>query len=174
MAKSGKPKSKAAVAAAPAAASVQPRDPRRFIYVAIDVVFTVAYLIVLSDLLHNRHAWARAILYLLPLATAVMAVGTAMGRKVGWWMTIGAGTAMLVWTVGFIILLLTTASFLSGVYGAFGKAAASGMLLAVAIIIEVVAFLPALQLKWSLTRAGRRAFGLALPPPPLPPMKVAR
>jgi hypothetical protein len=60
-----------------------------------------------------------------------------------------------------VILLLTTAAYLSGVYGAFGKAAASGATLAVFLVIEAVAFLPALQLKWALTRAGRRAFGLA-------------
>ena len=149
------------------------RDPRRFIYVAIDVALTIAYLIVLSNLLHNRHAWARAVLYILPLATAVMAVGTGIGRRLGWWLTLGAGAVMLIWSVGFIILLLTTASYLSGVYGAFGKAAASGMLLAVALIVEFVAFLPVLQLKWSLTRAGRRAFGLA-PVTRALPLKVAR
>ena len=125
------------------------------------MVVTIAYVIVLADLLHNRHAWARIILYLLPLATAVMAVGTAIGRRVGWWMTISGGAVMLLWAVAFIVLLITTASYLSGVYGAFGKAAASGMMLAVALVVECVAFLPALQLKWSLTRAGRRAFGLA-------------
>lgn len=148
----------------PSAAAKVPLDPRRWIYVAIDVVMTVGYLVVLSDLLHNRHPWARAVLYILPVASAAMALGTGLGRRLGWWMTIAAGTAMLVWTIAFIILLLTTAAFLSGVYGSFGKAAASGMMLAVALVIEFVAFLPALQLKWSLTRAGRRAFGLALPP----------
>ncbi len=177
MAKSAKPAAKPAAAAkaAPVASSGAPRaplplDPRRWIYVAIDVAMTIGYLIILDNLLHNRHWWARVLLYLLPVATAVMAIGTGVGRRVGWWMTIGAGATMLVWTVAFILLLLKTASYLSGVYGAFGKAAASGMLLAVALIVEFVAILPALQLKWSLTRAGRRAFGLA---PALPSMKVA-
>ena len=74
---------------------------------------------------------------------------------------IAGGTTLLLWTVGFIVLLLTTAAYLSGVYGAFGKAASSGALLAAALMFEAVALVPALQLKWALTRAGRRAFGVA-------------
>jgi hypothetical protein len=138
------------------------RDPRRFIYVGFDVALTVVYLVLLVTTLHNRHPEARLVLYLLPLATTVMAVGTGLGRRVGWWMTIAGGSVLLLWTVGFIILLLTTAAYLSGVYGAFGKAASSGAILAVFFVVQAVAFLPALQLKWTLTRAGRRAFGLAV------------
>ncbi|MBK9032765.1 MAG: hypothetical protein IPL61_16100 [Myxococcales bacterium] len=136
------------------------RDPRRFIYVGIDVALTILYLVLLADTLHNRHASARLVLYILPMATTMMAVGTAFGRAWGWWLTIAGGATLLVWTVGLVIVLLTTASYLSGVYGAFGKAAASGALLAVFLVIEAVAFLPTLQLKWALTRAGRRAYGL--------------
>jgi hypothetical protein len=142
--------------------AVPARDPRRFIYVAIDTIVTIGYLVLLRDTLHNRHGWARVILYLLPVATAVMAIGTGIGRRRGWWLTVGAGVALLLWTVGFVAMLLTTAAYLSGVYGAFGKAAASGAVLAVAFVIEFVALLPALQVKWALTRAGRRAFGLAV------------
>ena len=68
--------------------------------------------------------------------------------------------SMLLWTVAFIILLLVTASYLSGVYGAFGKAAASGAILSTAFVVQFAATLPALQLKWAMTRGGRRAFGL--------------
>ncbi|MBL8627137.1 MAG: hypothetical protein JNK64_37955 [Myxococcales bacterium] len=137
------------------------RDPRRFIYVGLDVAFTILYLVLLTTTLHNRHAGARMVLYLLPVASTAMAIGTGAGRRWGWWLTIAGGATLLAWTVGFVILLLTTAAYLSGVYGAFGKAAASGAILAVFLVIEAVAFLPALQLKWALTRAGRRAFGLA-------------
>lgn len=162
----------------PKTAAPPSRDPRRFIYVAIDVVFTIGYLIVLAKVLHNRHGYARAVLYFLPVATMVMAIGTAYGKRIGWWMTVGAGAGLLLWTVGFIILLLRTSAYLSGVYGAFGKAAASGVVLAVAFVVEFVAILPAIQLKWAMTRHGRRAYGLAplsrAPSAPLPSMRAAR
>ena len=138
-----------------------PTDPRRFIYVGFDVVFTVIYLVLLATAVKNRHGWAQAVLYLLPLGTAAMAVGTSFGRRWGFWLTIAGGSLLLAWTVGFILLLLKTAAYLAGVYGAFGKAASSGALLAVALILQFVALLPALQLKWTLTKPGRRAFGLA-------------
>jgi hypothetical protein len=54
--------------------------------------------------------------------------------------------------------LLASAAFLAGVYGAFGKAAASGALIAVALVIEVVALLPIVQVKYLMSRAGRRVY----------------
>ena len=41
-----------------------------------------------------------------------------------------------------IVRVLVSAAFLAGVYGAFGKAAASFALIAVALVIEVVGLLP--------------------------------
>lgn len=135
-------------------------DPRRWIYIVACLVFTVGYLWAYGELLHNRFGWARAVLYVLPVCSLGMAVGTFVGGRWGWLGVVVAGAAMLLWTVGIIIVLLVTASFLSGVYGAFGKAASSMALLTIAFVIQFAATLPALQLKWAMTRAGRRAFGL--------------
>ncbi len=136
------------------------QDPRRWIYVGADLVFTIGYLWAFSDLLNNRFGWARGILYILPICTLMMAIGTMVSRRLGWIAVVVGGTGMLLWTVAFIILLLVTASYLSGVYGAFGKAAASGVILSTAFVVQFAATLPALQLKWVMTRAGRRSFGL--------------
>jgi hypothetical protein len=46
------------------------------------------------------------------------------------------------------------------VYGAFGRGAAMMVLLAVLLSIQLIALLPALQLKYLLSRAGRRHHGL--------------
>jgi hypothetical protein len=108
------------------AAAPPHRDPRRFIYVAIDLALTAGYLALLLTTLRNRHGWAQAVLYVLPVGTTLMAIGTGFGRRWGWWLTLAGGTTLLLWTVGFIILLLSTAAYLSGVYGAFGKAAVVG------------------------------------------------
>jgi len=45
------------------------------------------------------------------------------------------------------------------VYGAFGKAAATFALVMVALLVELVALLPVVQVKYLMTRSGRRAFG---------------
>lgn len=155
-------KSKPTSTSKPARARVTPsRDVRRWIYAGTDIIFALGYLWAFSELLHNRFGWARAILYLLPACTVIMAVGTLVRGWGGWIATVAGATGMLLWAVGFIILLLVTASYLSGVYGAFGKAAASGAILSTAFVVQFAATLPALQLKWALTRGGRRAFGLA-------------
>lgn len=137
------------------------RDPRRWIYIGADVVFTLGYLWAFSELLHNRFGWARGILYILPACTVIMAIGTAVRGKWGWLATVVGGTGMILWAIAFIIVLLVTASYLAGVYGAFGKAAASGAILSTAFVVQFAATLPALQMKWAMTRGGRRAFGLA-------------
>src|SRR4029078_9472942 len=62
-----------------------------------------------------------------------------------------------------LVRILISAAFLSGVYGAFGKAAAMTSLVAVALIVEVVALLPIVQFKFLMSRAGRRAYGVSGP-----------
>jgi len=148
---------------APRRALISGVDARAWIYIGADLIFMIGYVWAFSELLHNRFGWARGILYILPLCTWLMAIGTLLSGRVGWVFTLIGGTGMLVWTVAFICVLLITASYLSGVYGAFGKAAASGAILSTAFVVQFAATLPALQLKWAMTRSGRRAFGL----PPL-------
>ncbi len=86
--------------------------------------------------------------------------GLARGGLLNLGSSAASQLAMLVLTIVLLGLLLASAAFLSGVYGAFGKAAASGVLAGAALVVELVAILPALQVKYLLTRAGRRAFGL--------------
>ena len=91
------------------------------------------YLYAFEHLIPNRHAWATMVLELLPLAAWLMAIGTLIARPWSWWLVIAGGTTMLAWTVTVLFVLLYTASYLAGVYGAFGKAASSGALGAMAL-----------------------------------------
>ncbi|MEO8552351.1 MAG: hypothetical protein ABI678_20380, partial [Kofleriaceae bacterium] len=77
-----------------------------------------------------------------------------LGRKVA----LVGGSLILLSTFLIIVRLLASAAFLAGVYGAFGKAVASGALIAVALVIEVVALLPIVQVKYLMSRAGRRVY----------------
>ena len=65
---------------------------------------------------------------------------------------------LLLTTIILIVRVLVSAAFLAGVYGAFGKAAATFALVAVALVIELVALLPIVQIKYLMSRAGRRAY----------------
>lgn len=144
------------------------RDLRPFIYAGLDVLFAVVYLFSVTELSPNRHPWAQALLLCLPLAAGVMAIATLVGglvedaklARIAWIAAVAGAILMLVVTVVLLALLLMSAAFLSGVYGAIGKGAASGVLAAAALIVEVCGILPAFQLKYLMTRGGRRAFGL--------------
>jgi hypothetical protein len=90
----------------------------------------------------------------------VAGVATAVGRTIGWRVAAAALLLLLVLEVLLLIGLVTSAAFLAGVFGSFGQAAATVSLMAAALSIQTIALVPALQLKYLRTRAGRRAFGL--------------
>jgi hypothetical protein len=146
-------------------------DPRIIIYGVIDLILVSIYAYAIFGAAPNRHLWAQLLLFTIPLFAFLMGVGTVVGgmvregmaAKIGWITAVVGAAGMLVFMVVVLGLLLASAAFLSGVYGAFGKAAAGGILGACALIVEVVGFVPMLQLKFLMTRGGRRAFGL----PPL-------
>ena len=139
------------------------RDPRPTIYGALDQIFAVVYAIAVWRVIPNRLASASLHLWALPVLAQLMALGTLSAwvpaaRRYGWWVAIVSGSLMLVMTVLLIIRVLVSAAFLAGTYGAFGKAAASTAMIGVAVVVEVVALLPIFQIKYLMTRAGRRAF----------------
>lgn len=158
---------KVAPAPTPAVPVVRRRDLRPFIYLALDQIFVVIYVYVMAAVIPNRHASAFVHLWALPVLLQLMAIGLVLGllkgeglKKLGWRIGLVAGSGILLVTVLLIIRVLVSAAFLSGVYGAFGKAAAMSALIGIALIVELVALLPLFQVKWLMTRAGRRVHAM--------------
>lgn len=145
----------------PAAPGTRPlRDARRWIYGGLDVVFGAVFAIVIASVIPTRLPSAAFHLWTLPACVLVMGAGTLIGGRHGWWIAIAGGSALLLSTILLIVRILISAAFLAGVYGAFGKAASTFAMIAVALIVEVVALLPIIQIKFLMTRAGRRAYGV--------------
>jgi hypothetical protein len=142
------------------AARASGRDPRRWIYGGLDLVFAAAYAFAIWKVIPNRLPSAAAHLWTFPLATLAMGIATLLGGARGWWVAVIGGSAVLLSTFVLIVRILVSAAFLAGVYGAFGKAAATFALVMIALVIELVALLPIVQVKYLMTRAGRRAFGV--------------
>ena len=140
------------------------RDVRRWIYLGLDVVFAAIYAVAIWKVIPNRLPSATVHLWTFPVAAVVMAIGMALGGRRGWWIAVVGGTLALASLVLLIVRIAVSAAFLAGVYGAFGKAAATFALVMVALVIELVALLPIVQVKWLMTPSGRRAH--ALPPRP--------
>jgi hypothetical protein len=140
------------------AGQVPPRaDVRRWIYGGLDLLFAVAYAIVIWKVIPNRLPSAAFHLWTMPVLVLVMGLGTLVGGRAGWWTAIVGGSVLLVSVIVLIMRILISAAFLAGVYGAFGKAAASFAVVAIALVVEVVALLPIVQIKFLMSRAGRGA-----------------
>jgi len=139
------------------------RDVRMWIYVGLDLAFATLYVIAIWWVIPNRLASAQVHLWSFPVATLAMAVGTSLTNPRGWWIAVVGGSIVLLSTILLIVRILISAAFLAGVYGAFGKAAATFALVMVALVVELVALLPIVQVKYLMTRAGRRAYGVPVP-----------
>ena len=118
----------------------------------------MVFAVVILAVIPNRLPSAAFHLWTLPACTLVMGAGTLIGGRSGWWTAIAAGSALLFSTIILIVRILISAAFLAGVYGAFGKAASTFALISVALIVELVALLPIVQIKFLMSRAGRRAY----------------
>jgi hypothetical protein len=137
------------------------RDLRRWIYGGLDAVFAAVYAIAIWKVIPNRLPSAAFHLWTFPVATLAMAAGTLVGRPRGWWLAVIGGSVVVLSMFLLIVRILISAAFLAGVYGAFGKAAATFALVMIALVIELVALLPIVQVKYLMTRAGRRAYGMS-------------
>jgi hypothetical protein len=148
------------------------RDPRVLVYAGFDFAMAALYAVTFFGVVPGRHGWVQALSALLVGAAALMGVSMLIRRTWSWWLGVSSCAALLVLAVVFLTLTVVSAAFLSGVYGSFGQAGALLALVAAALMVELVALLPAFQLKFLMTRAGRRAFGR--PGPATAPSSPAR
>jgi len=142
--------------AAPSARVPRP-DRRPIIYAVFDFAFGAFYAFLLLQV-PTRDALGGALLWSTVVAVVLAGAGMVRNRW-GWRFAVAGCGALLLLTVLLLVLVLLSASFLSGVYGSMGRGAATMALLAAALIVELCGILPALQLKYLMTRAGRRWFG---------------
>jgi hypothetical protein len=145
--------------------AVPRRDLRRFIYAGLDVVFGVIYLVIATKFALTQSTLDKIQLMTLPVIAAAMAGGMLVSGPLGWKISVVACSAMLLSAVLIIARILISISFLAGVYGGFGAAAAFFAWVAVALVVELVVLLPLFQLKYLMSRGGRRTLGVAAPLP---------
>ena len=135
------------------------RDIRPWIYGSLDLVFTVLYVVLATVVAPSRAMSGQFLQWLLVLSGLAMAVGALSRTKWGWWVSAVGCSVLLLCEVVLLVLILLSASYLAGVYGSFGLAASSLALVVAALSIELVALLPAFQLKYLMTIDGRNAYG---------------
>lgn len=133
-------------------------DARRWIYGGIATGIAIVQVYCVIAVIPNRLPSAALHLWTFPLLTLVMGAATLSGLRIGWWVTVIAGGALMLSVMLVIVRILVSAAFLAGVYGAFGKAAATFSFVSIALIAQVVALIPIFHIKWMMSRSGKRAF----------------
>src|SRR4051812_15215520 len=98
--------------------SLRIRDIRPFIYYGIGQLFAFGYVFVISAVIPNRLPSAQIHLWTIPAFTQLMALGMLgvarmQTRKAGWWMSMIAGSALLLSTIVLIVRILVSAAFLA-------------------------------------------------------------
>ncbi|HUH02352.1 MAG TPA: hypothetical protein VML75_10165 [Kofleriaceae bacterium] len=135
------------------------REIRPYVYAGFDALMLIVWVVILTEIMPNRHGWAGVLLWSMVLSFAVMGGAMLVRNRWGWRAGAAAcGLLIGLWIVTVVILLMS-AAFLAGVYGGFGQAVALGTVVAVLLTLQLVALVPVLQLKFLMTRAGRRHFG---------------
>jgi hypothetical protein len=112
----------------------------------------------------TRHVEHAVLLWGAVAAVLVAGAGMLWRSRWGWRAAVAGCAILLLLAVVLLVLILLSASFLAGVYGSMGRGAASTALLVGALVLELVGLLPAFQLKFLFTRAGRRHYRLAAEP----------
>jgi hypothetical protein len=158
--RAARPRRNQAATPAPPARDAPRHDVRRWIYAGLDLGFAAVHAVAIWKVVPNRLPSATVHLWTFPLANLAMAAGMLAGGPRGWWVAVAGGSLALASLIALIVRIAVSAAFLAGVYGAFGRAAATFALVMVALVIELVALLPIVQVKYLMTRAGRRALGM--------------
>lgn len=134
------------------------RDPRVYIYAGFDVLLALLYATLITWIAPPYRVAPALFLWALVGVLLATGAGMAIGRRWGWRVAVGGCGILLALELVLLILILGSAAFLSGVYGSFGRGGAGLAIVAALVSIQMIALLPALQLKFLLTRGGRRAF----------------
>ncbi len=132
------------------------RDRRVWTYAGLDLLFAIAYLVI-ARVARSTDGSFEAGSYVLAAAIAAAGVGCAFVRgEIGWWLGVGGCVILLTGGLLLITLLILSAAFLAGVFGALGNGAASMSILIAALVVEAYVLLPSFQLRWLLGEGGRR------------------
>jgi hypothetical protein len=153
--KSTTPSAPQTTASTPAA-----RVPRRiWVFAALDVVFAALYIGVVR-LAHSADGRFEAMTVVMGVAVLAAGVGIAVRKPWGWYAALVGCAVVLLGALVLSVLLAISVGYLWAAFGSLGRGAASMCLIFIALIVECYVLLPAFQVHWLLSPAGRRVAGV--------------
>jgi hypothetical protein len=134
--------------------------PRRvWVFAALDLLFATLYIGV-TRLAHSADGRFEALTVIMGLAVLAAGVGIVVRKPWGWWTSLVGCGVVLLGALTLSVLLAVSVGFLWASFGSIGRGAASMCLIFIALIVECYVLLPAFQVAWLLSPAGRRVAGV--------------
>ncbi len=132
--------------------------PNRLVRVfgVIDFVFAWLYLLIFIYVVPPFDPMVQWTAYALSLAIMGAALPMWWGGRIGLWTGISVAVFLLLVCFSVVGLLVASAAYLYGLYGAFGKGATYVTLFAISLVVTYLGLLPIFQLSY-LVRARRVA-----------------
>lgn len=129
------------------------------IYGALDLLSALGYALLFTVVIPSRSV--AFTISALAVSAVCAAGGVGMLVRAPWGRRVAAGSALvMLGACGvLLLLLLSSAAYLHGIYDGVGQAAAAIALVTAALTIELVGLLPALQLAFLRRRRRERAQG---------------
>ena len=132
--------------------------PNRLIrlFGALDFVFAWIYLLIFIYVVPPFDPMIKWLAYLVSIAVMAGAVVMWKGGRIGMWTGLGVAVFLLVVCFTLVGLLVASAAYLYGLYGAFGKGATYVTLFAISLVVTYVGLLPSFQLSYLLRARPKR------------------
>jgi hypothetical protein len=124
------------------------------LYGVFDLIAAAFYMVLFTWFVPSR-AWSfTALVWLLSALLAAGGVGMILDTRLGHRLAQVASVVMLAACLILILLLVSSAAYLHGIYDGVGQVGAAISLLAACLAVELVGLLPALQLAYLRRRRG--------------------
>lgn len=135
-----------------------PVEPDRGLitYGVLDIAFGIAYLYLGLEVAPSRSGSVKLLVWALFVGLVLSGAALIARRRWSGWVGLAVAGLLLTFTLFLISALALSASYLRGVYGGFGKGAATVCLLAAFLAVEVFGLLPVFQIRFLLRPEVRR------------------
>jgi len=148
-----------------------PVEPDRGLitYGVLDIVFGWAYLYLGLSVAPSRSPMVQGLVWILFSVLVLSGVALILRRRWSGWVGLAGAGVVLGFTLFLISALALSAAYLRGVYGGFGKGAATICILAAFLAVEVFGLLPVFQIRFLLRPEVRRRLRPPAGPTAAPP-----
>ena len=128
------------------------------IYGALDLIFAWVYLLCFIYAVPPYSQAVKVLVYVVCIIVMIGGLGLILARRWGYFLGLAAAGVLGAVCVFTVLVLVMSAAYLHGLYGAFGKGATYVTLFAISVVVAYFGLLPGFQLHGLLRKEVRQKF----------------